>query len=151
MLGVPHWFGHWTGNRGQWYWWFCRGEEQVRLAVSRRDRNSRCTCPHLSSLSALRRVDSPEWYQRQTPCRSTCTAAYAWDTPPCHAGTVADASSSPRTCSRSKRSLEDTHPGDSGAKKKILHFKTNSLLCNEWKDRIRVISLSHSSFGYQGF
>ncbi|TNN62095.1 hypothetical protein EYF80_027687 [Liparis tanakae] len=19
MLGVPHWFGHWTGNRGQWY------------------------------------------------------------------------------------------------------------------------------------
>lgn len=63
-----------------------------------------------------RRRGSPGWCQRQTPCRSTCRAACAWDTRPCRAGTVADASSAPRTCSRSKRSLEDTHPGGSGDK-----------------------------------
>lgn len=41
MLGVPHWFGHWTGNRGQWYWWFCRRKSvvrAVRLDDSRRNR-----------------------------------------------------------------------------------------------------------------
>lgn len=64
----------------------------------------------------LTKLGSPGWYQRQTPCRSTCRAVCAWDTPPCRAGTVADASSSPHTYSHSKRSLEDTHPGDSGDK-----------------------------------
>lgn len=68
------------------------------------------------------RAGSPGWCQRQTPCRSICRAACAWDTRPCRAGTVADASSSPRTYSHSKRSLEDTHPGDSGDK--IHNFKT---------------------------
>lgn len=81
------------------------------------------TCKEMSPF-VLTKVGSPGWYQRQTPCRSTCRAACAWDTPPCRAGTVADASSSPHTYSRSKRSLEDTHPGDSGDK--IHHFTTHS-------------------------
>lgn len=51
MLGVPHWFGHWTGNRGQWYWWFCRRKSVVRLADSRRNRNSCYARPHFSRLS----------------------------------------------------------------------------------------------------
>lgn len=90
------------------------------------------TCKETSPFG-LTKVGSPGWYQRQTPCRSTCRAACAWGTPPCRAGTVADASSSPHTYSRSKRSLEDTHPGDSGDK--IHNFKTQSNIQHVKKGR----------------
>lgn len=60
----------------------------------------------------------PGLCRRQTPCRSTCRVAYVWDTRPCRVGTADDASSSPHTCSHSKHSPEDTHPGGSGTERK---------------------------------
>lgn len=63
----------------------------------------------------------PGLCRRQTPCRSTCRAVCVWDTRPCCAGTVVDASSSPHTYSHSKHSLGDTHPGGSGRKEEGLY------------------------------
>lgn len=125
----------------------------VLVVLQRKECSEEVTPRKKCLLSLLTKVDLPGWYQRQTPCRSTCTAACAWDTPPCRAGTVADASSSPHTYSRSKRSLEDTHPGDSGDNSTILkHIPTlKHSACKKWEGHFRDIRMFYSSFSSRGF
>lgn len=80
--------------------------------------------------------------QRRTPCRSTCRAACAWDTRPCCVGTVVDASSSPRTCSHSRRSPGDRRPGGSVGK----HTGQLAQALCSWSTRIFILHLEKISF-----